>query len=217
MGAKDWMVLYAEGSVAEVLRTHPQPDRAATRTLVERLYPEASLTEVADGDLLQNSNPPDGYVYAGVYPGLTVICSGAVALDHPSTLPPKYLAEANRRTTYLHAMHSVVDWFAYAIWTPDGTLTRSLSLAPDDGVMEDLGEPLPFERSYWAGEHHLEVDDESPYPLPFHPLELSEDALRTLFGFNYEGYYFDDDPNLEEITLVGYQLSGATAARDDRR
>ncbi|WP_165949437.1 DUF6928 family protein [Kribbella turkmenica] len=41
-------------------------------------------------------------------------------------------------------------------------------LAPDDGVLENLGEPLPFERPYWAGEHPVEVDEE-PYPLEFHP------------------------------------------------
>jgi hypothetical protein len=105
-------------------------------------------------------------------------------------------------------MHSVVDWFAYAIWTPDGQLRRSLSLAPDDGIYENLGEPLPFERPYWAGEHPLEVDeDEEPYSLPFHPLELAEDALRTFFGFNFEGYLLDDDPDLEKVILAGYQLS----------
>ncbi|MFI5711841.1 DUF6928 family protein [Kribbella sp. NPDC051620] len=235
MGAKDWMLMYAEGTIAEVLRTHPQPDRAATRALVERLHPETLLTAVTDGNLLENPNPPDGLVYAGVYPGLTVLCSGTVALDRPSTLPAKYLAEANGRTVYLHATHSVVDWFAYAIWAPDGTLTRSLSLAPDDGVMENIGQPLPFEHAYWAGEHPLVAGDPVPvsraylpgrspatpdspppmpsegadsYPLPFHPLELSEAALRTLFGFVYEGQLLDDDPELEEITLLGYRSAG---------
>ncbi|MEV8374663.1 hypothetical protein AB0P21_18120 [Kribbella sp. NPDC056861] len=207
MGAKDWMLLYAEGNVAEVLRSHPQPDRAATRALVEHLHPEARLAETADGTLLESSNPPDDLVYAGVFPGLTVICSGEVALDRPSTLPAMYLAEANGRTVYLHAMHSVVDWFAYAIWTPDKQLLRALSLAPDGGIFENVGDPLPFERSYWAGEHQLEAEDGEPqYPLPFHPLELAEDALRALFGFNYEGYLLDGDPELDEIVLAGYQL-----------
>ncbi|WBQ06543.1 DUF6928 family protein [Kribbella sp. CA-293567] len=206
MGAKDWMLLYADGNVAEVLRAHPEPDRVATRALVERLHPGAQLTELADGDLSQNANPPDGLVYAAVFPGLTIVCTGEVALDRPSTLPAKYLAEAGGRTVYLHAMHSVVDWFAYAVWTPDGKLRRSLSLAPDGGVFENLGDPLPFEQTYWAGEHALEADDDDPYPLPFHPLELAEDALRTLFGFNYEGYLLDGDPDLESIVLAGYQL-----------
>jgi hypothetical protein len=67
---------------------------------------------------------------------------------------------------------------------------------------------LAFEVPYWAGEKTLEPqdDDEDPYPLPFHPLEMAEDALRTLFGFNYEGYYLDDDPDLENVVLARYVL-----------
>jgi hypothetical protein len=207
MGAKDWILLYAEENVAEVLRSHPQPDRVATRALIERLHPGARLTEIADGTLAESANPRDGFVYAGVFAGLTVVCSGEVALDRPSTLPAKYLAQANGKTVYLHAMHSVVDWFAYAIWTPDKQLLRALSLAPDGGVFENFGDPLPFERAYWAGEHQLEAENGEPeYPLPFHPLELAEDALRALFGFNYEGYLLDGDPDLEEIVLAGYHL-----------
>jgi hypothetical protein len=39
-------------------------------------------------------------------------------------------------------MHSVVDWFAYAVWI-DGQLRRSLSLSPDSGIMEIVGtEPV---------------------------------------------------------------------------
>ena len=99
----------------------------------------------------------------------------------------------------------MVDWFAYAIWTPDGQLRRALSLSPDSGIAENLGEPLPFERPYWTGEQPVDTGDpDQPYPLPFHPLEMAEDALRHLFGFNYEGLYLDDDPDLEEVTLAGY-------------
>jgi hypothetical protein len=107
-------------------------------------------------------------------------------------------------------MHSVVDWFAYAVWAGDGTLRRSLSLAPDHGIMENIGNPLTFEEPYWAGECPLDIDEEDddmpPYPFPFHPLELAEDALRVLFGFNYEGVYRDDDPDLEDIVLMGFTI-----------
>jgi hypothetical protein len=49
-------------------------------------------------------------------------------------------------------MHSVVDWFAFAVWQ-DGRLKRSLSLSPDSGVLEDIGAKLPFEEPYWSGKH----------------------------------------------------------------
>jgi hypothetical protein len=36
---------------------------------------------------------------------------------------------------------------------------------------------------------------------------LGEEALRNLFGFNYEGWIVDDDPDLEQVLLAGYRLS----------
>jgi hypothetical protein len=33
---------------------------------------------------------------------------------------------------------------------------------------------------------------------------MAEDALRSLFGFNYEGLYLDDDPDLDELVLAGF-------------
>jgi hypothetical protein len=208
MGAKDWMVMYADGDIRPILQSEPIIDRRATRQLIEQLYPGRAITEIADGTLLEQANPQDRHVYAACFPELTVICAADAALDRPSELAANFRAEARGRTLYLHAMHSVVDWFAYAIWTGDGQLRRSLSLSPDSGVMEDIGSPLAFEAPYWAGEKAVDVDedDDEPYPLPFHPLELAEDALRTLFGFNYEGHYHDDDPNLERVVLAGYLL-----------
>jgi hypothetical protein len=209
MGAKDWMVMYADTDtdIAAVLRTNPRPDRDATHAVVERLHPGAQLTVVEDGNLDENANPRDLSVYAGVYPGLTIVTTGEVAIDRPSTLPQYFIDEARGRTLYLHVMHSVVDWIAYAIWE-NGVLRRSLSLSPDDGIIENLGEPLDFEKPYWAGQHPVEVaGGNPPYPFVFHPLELGEAALRNLFGFNYEGWVQDDDPELEEVVLAGYRLS----------
>src|SRR5690349_9411716 len=109
MGAKDWMLFYAEGEVRPVLQAPPAIDRTATRALVERLYPGASIVDADDGTLY-NANPPDGLVYAACRPGLTVVCTGDAALDLPSRLGERFRAEARGRTLYLHAMHSVVDW-----------------------------------------------------------------------------------------------------------
>jgi hypothetical protein len=206
MGAKTWMLVYAEGDVSQALRARPTLDREATRVLVARLHPRHQLSPLEDGTLLEQANPPDRQIYAGCFPGVTLLCTGEVGIDHPSRLDPRFLEVAGGRTVYLHAMHSVVDWFAYAIWK-DGTLTRALSLSPDSGIMENIGPPLPFEASYWAGERALEREpDEEPYALPFHPLELAEDALRALFGFNYEGAVRDDDIDLESIPLAGFAV-----------
>jgi uncharacterized protein DUF6928 len=213
MGAKDWMLVYADGEIRPILQSTPAIDRNATAALVGQLYPAHHVAEIADGTLLDQANPPDGLVYAGCFPGLAVVCTGDAALDRPSQLNRRFVDEAAGRTLYLHAMHSVVDWFAYAVWHSNGTLWRALSLAPAYGIIEDIGTPLAFEEPYWAGERPAATsEDENPsYPFPFHPLELAEGALRTLFGFTYEGLCVDDDPDLERIILAGFAIQPADA------
>jgi hypothetical protein len=206
MGAKTWMLVYGAGDVGQALRDSPTLDRDATRALVARLHPRHQITELEDGTLLENANPAEGRVYAGCFTGVTVVCTEEAALDHPSRLDGRFLGVADGRTVYLHAMHSVVDWFAYAIWS-GGKLTRALSLSPDSGILENVGQPLPFEAAYWAGQRSLAREpDAPPYALPFHPLELAEDALRALFGFNYEGVTTPGDPDLESIPLAGFAI-----------
>ena len=109
----------------------------------------------------------------------------------------------------LHAMHSVVDWFAFAVWE-DGVLRRSLSVAPDEGVMEDIGSRMAFELPYWNGAHPAVDPDEEPdsYPLPFHPLELGEAALREFFGFQLEGYLDAALLEPERIRMLRFEPPG---------
>jgi hypothetical protein len=141
VGAKDWMLLYAEGAIRPVLQAAPAVDRAAARALVGRLYPKHRIAQVEDGTLFEQANPPECRIYAGCFPGLTVVCTGDAALDRPSQLRRRFLDEAAGRTVYLYAMHSVADWFAYAIWAGDGTLRRALSLSPGSGIIENTGTP----------------------------------------------------------------------------
>ncbi|MDT7785239.1 MAG: hypothetical protein QOF58_3658 [Pseudonocardiales bacterium] len=208
MGAKDWMLFYASDDVSKVLRSSPEIDREATSALVSRLYPSHDIRPMADGSLY-DANPPEGEVYAAVFPGLSIVCTWDAAGDAPTELDPRFVREAAGRTLYLHAMHSVVDFFAYAIWSPDGSVRRAFSLSPDSGVIEDVGAPLPFEEKYLAGDREFleSLDEDDEYPFRFHPLDLAEAALRSLFGFNFEGVYEDGDPNLEEIVLAGYAVT----------
>ena len=189
MGAKTWMLVYADASIPETLAARPDLDRARALDLAGRLFPAESLQPLPDGDLSRTS-PRGRDICAGCYADVSVIAAEELAIDVPSKLPARFLDEARSRRVVLHAMHSVVDWFAYAIWQ-DGQLQRSLSLSPDRGVIEDLGERLAFETAYWAGHHPaLDPDDEDPdepYPLPFHPLELGDAALAELFGYVLEG------------------------------
>ena len=200
MGANTGLLAYTTGSVADALRNRPAgSSREAAEMFVHRLHPgwPVATREDRHAGLGEMVYPPEGIAYAASFPDLDILCSRTVMLDRPSELPPRYLEAAAGRTVFLHVMHSVVDFLAFAVWK-DGVLIRSLSLSPDSGIIEDIGEHLPFETPYWAGEHPVEPLDfvplpgqpaptEDPYPLPFHPLELGEKALRALFGFVIEG------------------------------
>ncbi len=204
MGAKTWMLVYADGDAREALKTTPALNREASAKLASQLFPGEKLVPMTDGDLWYTS-PPDDELYAGSFPGVSVVAAEEFGLDYPSQLPQRFLNAGGNGNVWLHAMHSVVDWFAFAKWE-NGKLVRSLSLSPDSGVLEDTGPRLPFEEPYWAGQRPA-VEEGQTYPLPFHPLELGEAALLEFFGYQIEG--FGDamlyDP--ESIRLMRFKRS----------
>jgi hypothetical protein len=51
MGAKTWMLVYANGNVGEALKGGPQLDRDATLQLARSLFPKDKLEPIADGHL----------------------------------------------------------------------------------------------------------------------------------------------------------------------
>lgn len=205
MGAKTWMLAYVDGDAGEILKADPRLDREASAALARRLFPSEKLEAIEDGDLSFTS-PPDDEILVGCFPGLSIVAAGEFGIDYPSRLKPAFLAAAAGRTVYLHAMHSVVDWFAYAVWV-DGKLERSLSLSPDSGILEDIGPRLAFEAPYWAGEHPaIDPDEEDcDYPFPFHPLDLGEAALLALFGYQLEGLIDPGHLEPERIPLARFR------------
>lgn len=187
MGAKTWLLMYADGDPADILRSGPTLDREASAALLPQLFPGARF--IAEGDdNLCFACPRGDDVLVGCFPGLTIIAAGELAIDYPSQTDRRFLDFALGRTVYIHLMHSVVDWFAYAVWK-DGQWLRSLSVSPDSGIMEDIGERRAFEIPFWSGERPAVDPEEDPddYPLPFHPLDMGEAALEDLFGYRVEG------------------------------
>jgi len=209
MGAKTWMLVYADSNAREALRTNPQLDLQSTQTLATTLFPREKLEAEGDADLSYTC-PPDNELCIGCFPGVSIIAAKEFGIDHPSMLPQRFIVAAGAGIVTLHAMHSVVDWFAFAQWT-NGKLLRSLSLSPDSGILEDIGKRMAFEQPYWSGEHPA-VDEEEEvedgaYPFPFHPLELGEAALRELFGYQLEGYVDTSLLKPELVPLVRYKRS----------
>ncbi|MFF5344416.1 DUF6928 family protein [Streptomyces althioticus] len=210
MGSKTGLLVYADGDVPTALRRVGAADLDRTVGMLRRLHPGRRIEKCEGSTLWGGLYPPDGTTYAAGWPGVDVVADRTVMIDAPSELPEHLVAASAGRRLVLHAMHSVVDWLAFAVWD-DGRLVRSLSLSPDSGIIENIGEPLPFELPYWAGDRPADVipwpdEDEETYPLPFHPLELGEDALRALCGFVQEGCPEPDDVDADTICLHGFQM-----------
>ncbi|WP_329029428.1 MULTISPECIES: DUF6928 family protein [unclassified Streptomyces] len=168
-------------------------------------------SEDSDADVLaESTHPPEGITYAASFPGVDLVCDRRLMFYRPSELPAYLLKAAAGRRVILHAMHSVSDWLAFAVWE-EGRLRRSLSLSPDGGIVENVGDPLPFEAPYWAGDRAME-----DYALPFHPLDLGNEALRSFFGFLLEGSLSPEDVDPDTVPLLGFARTRADAVRRPR-
>lgn len=201
MGAKTSLLIYADSDARRALAAQPQLNREATRQLATRLFGE-KVEPLGDADL-SCTWPPGGEVHIACFPGVSIVAAKEFAVDYPSKLPQRFIEAGGTGMIFLHAMHGAVDWFAFAQWS-NAKLIRSLSLSPDSGILEDIGERLPFERPYWAGEHPVAAEDDS-YPFAFHPLELAEAALLAILGFQLEGSVDPAQLNPQSVPLVRYK------------
>jgi hypothetical protein len=116
MGAKTWMLVYAESSARAALATRPELDRDATLRLAKRLFVDEKFEELGDGDLSFTS-PSDNELHIGCFAGVSIVAANEFGLDRPSALPQTFLDAGGAGKVYQHAMHSVVDWFAFAVWS----------------------------------------------------------------------------------------------------
>ncbi|HMY38900.1 MAG TPA: hypothetical protein PK011_06215, partial [Marinagarivorans sp.] len=200
MGAKTCMLIYQDEGAKGALAEYPPLDRAATDRLVQALFPAAN--PIGTGSLA-NTHPPKHSLYAGCFGGLSIVAAREFGDDRPSRLPQRFIDYGKNQHIYLHAMHSVVDWFAFGHWQ-GGVLVRALSLSPDRGLIEDLGSKEPFEQGFWHGERPATAGADEDYPLAFHPLDLAEEALQAILGFQLEGPLNPDALQPERIPLVVY-------------
>jgi hypothetical protein len=210
MGAKTALLAFADGEIPALLSRSGRSQRADAEDLVRRVHPGYAIAPAEDGTLFDDVFPEDDITFATAQPGVDLLCDRRLVLDRPSELSPHLLELGAGRRIVMHGMHSVVDWLCFAVWE-DGRLVRSLSVSPDEGVQENIGEPLGFELPFWAGDHPVEPmpgwPNQGPYPLPFHPLELGEEALRAFFGFVLEGYDHAADIDALAVHLHGFEVT----------
>ncbi len=111
-----------------------------------------------------------------------MVATRDAVLSNPTKLHTRYLKAPLSRDVVLLAQQSVYDMFAFGHWI-DGQLRRSISVNPVGTVWESIGDPEAFEDPFWAGERPAGSD----YPLPFHPLDMADAAVRTFLGIYVEG------------------------------
>ncbi|GIF97561.1 DUF6928 family protein [Catellatospora citrea] len=220
MGAKTALLAFVDGDLRPALLGAVPAARAEARQAVRRIHPGYQV-EWDEETTLDDTNPADDVTNVAVLAGAEIFGDRRLVLDRPSELPQHLLALGAGRRIVMHGMHSAVDWLCFAVWE-DGRLVRSLSLSPDSGIVENIGEPYAFELPYWAGEHPVDPesgwpDDDEPYPLPFHPLELGEDALRELFGFVLEGMPEPGDVDVTDVHMHSFRVTDPTGAEQAAR
>lgn len=207
------LLIYSDGDVAEHLKKNQILDRAATDKLVDKLFPKEKVVSTKDGNLFDTYRNTKE-IFAGCFEGVSIISAREFEIEKPSKIDRRFLEIAEDKFVYLLVMQDTVDWLTLAKWER-GKLVRALSVAPDSGVTEDLGDKFFFETAYWEGKHPVTDPDEETeavYPLPFHPIDMGEEALKTLFGYQLAAYVYQVESLIDEglvnpknISLVGYK------------
>ncbi len=206
MGAKAWFAAYYDEDPKVTLGKQPRLDRGGARRIAEHFFPDAKISEKEDSSLAY-LNPGRRVLMAGDYGSLKIVAHRDLSGDYPSRITPRWTDTDLGKSTYIHATHSVVDWYAFGFWQ-DGRLQRALSVSTESGVIEETGRKLAFEDPFWQGSHPIEDKDIPDTPaLPFHPLDLSEAALLATFGFQFEGCMEEWICDPAEIPIMTFEIS----------
>ncbi|MFE1771397.1 DUF6928 family protein [Streptomyces sp. NPDC059008] len=203
MGSKAAVVVVAEGDPRDTFRSMPEIRFSRSKALAERVLGTAVReTEPLPLDLAVW--PDSGTVCTASLPGFDVICSRELAQSSPSRLTEMIAKWATGGRAYGVFMDSAEDWSAFAVWSR-GDLVRAVSLSPGSGVIEDIGDRLAFEVPFWEGERRVRHTPD--YALPFHPIDLGNEALKEFFGFILEGHESADCLDPEEIELPAFRVA----------
>ncbi|MFI2780100.1 DUF6928 family protein [Streptomyces sp. ALB3] len=203
MGSKAAVVMFVEVNPREVFQGDARIDHPKSKLLAEEIL--GTVAEEMEPLALDLAVwPSAGIVCAASFPGLEVVCSRELAQSQPSHLTEAISRLADGRDAYGVFMHSTEDWTAFAVWS-GGELVRAMSVSPDTGIIEEVGERLPFEAPFWGGERPLR--HVLNYALPFHPLELGNEALKAFFGFILEGREDASCFDPEEVEIPAFQAA----------
>ncbi|MEV4926347.1 DUF6928 family protein [Streptomyces roseoverticillatus] len=203
MGSKAAMVVFTEAKPNRIFRNTSEINHTKSKHLAELTLGVASH-EIDPIALDLAVWPDDGVTCAASFPKYEIVCSRELAQHKPSELTGQISRLAAGRNAYAVFMHSATDWTAFAVWS-GGHLLRSLSVSPGSGVIEDVGDRYSFEAPFWRGQH--QVQGGAPYALPFHPIDLGNEALREFFGFILEGQEDETCLDPEEVEIPAFRAA----------
>ena len=209
MGMKCNLLAFSPGLPRDDLAAHAPASRDEARRAAEALLPERVGAPLREGSLLEDSLPLDDELFVGVF-GPTVVLASE---DFEAFAHLARAGDARGRTAYHVMMHSVSDAAGITVCDAGGAVRREVVLGADMDRAEVeaglVGEPLPFERPFWAGERPLDLlpgEEADPDDLPFWPMDFGEEALRWAFGFVGEGDPRPDDLDGFAIPVHGFEL-----------
>jgi hypothetical protein len=206
MGSKAAIVMFADRDHLSGFRGNLVADQERSEVFAGKILASKAV-QVGALSLDAAVWPGKELLCAASFAGFEVACLRRFAQRHPSRLTEEISRLAAGRDAYGVFMHSVEDWAAFAVWS-GGKLIRAVSASPEFGVIEDIGNRLQFEEPFWAGTHRTVRNPE--YVLPFHPIDLGNEALREFFGFILEGRMDDSCIDPEELELFTFtQVSEA--------
>lgn len=202
MGSKAAILVLADGRPERLIRDASGLDLPRSQSLAARVLggtPRQSGALPLDLAVW----PEDGTVCVASFERFDLVCSRVFARDHPSDMVIEASRLAGGRNAYAVCMESSRDWTSILAWSPS-QIVRAVSLNPSEGVLEDVGHKFPFEDPFWNGRRPVQT---TGYALPFHPIDLGNEALRNFFGFILEGAEDDLCVDPEEVEVPVFQRS----------
>jgi hypothetical protein len=190
VGLKLALLVYTDGSLPDLSR----PVDRNLADVAHVLFPRTPYVHAGPTRLHEGGFPGRGSFAVGAFEGGLLLATRDAYLFNPTKLHRRYLKPVLGRTVTLLTQQPTYDMFAYARWE-NGQLQRSLSANPVGQIWESIGIPEPFEAPFWAGQRPAPAG----YPLPFHPLDMSNAALRSVLHLHAEG---PSDPGLVDIATV---------------
>lgn len=162
--------------------------------VVHILFPRTPYVDVGQVALDEAAFPGRGSLSVGTFEGGLLLGTQDAHLYNPTKLASRYLKPSLGSKVTLLTQRPLNDMFAYGRWER-GQLIRSISVNPVGRVWESIGTPEPFESPFWAGQRAAAPN----YPLPFHPLDMGDAALRDVLRLHVEGL---PEPGLIDISSV---------------